>query len=160
MYSIFTVRDNYKKMKIIKTQKDKDGVNNFILVDGKTIKIFINDFKTKNKYELLTYTYNKNNNDEKELKRLIEKWISINGLVFGDYIFGKSSLSKMVGDMNKMLGYEEHKAINIYRHIRVTEEYGKDLSFDKRSELAEKMGHSIFSAKKYKRNIEIMVIDD
>ena len=78
-------------MKIIKTQKDNDGVNNFILVDGKTIKIFINDFKTKNKYELLTYTYNKNNNDEKELKRLIEKWISINGLVFGDYIFGKSS---------------------------------------------------------------------
>ena len=160
LYSIFTVRDNYKQMKIIKTPKDNDGVNNFILVDGKTIKIFINDFKTKNKYELLTYTYNKNNNDEKELKQLIEKWISINGLVFGDYIFGKSSLSKMVGDMNKMLGYEEHKAINIYRHIRVTEEYGKDLSFDKRSELAEKMGHSIFSAKKYKRNIEIMVIDD
>ena len=160
LYSIFTVRDNYKQMKIIKTQKDNDGVNNFILVDGKTIKIFINDFKTKNKYELLTYTYNKNNNDEKELKQLIEKWISINGLVFGDYIFGKSSLSKMVGDMNKMLGYEEHKAINIYRHIRVTEEYGKDLSFDKRSELAEKMGHSIFTAKKYKRKIEVMVIDD
>ena len=69
MYSIFTVRDNYKKMKIIKTQKDKDGVNNFILVDGKTIKIFINDFKTKSKYELLKYIYNPKNTDEKELKQ-------------------------------------------------------------------------------------------
>ena len=31
LYSIFTVRDNYKKMKLIKSQKENDGVNNFIL---------------------------------------------------------------------------------------------------------------------------------
>lgn len=160
LYSIFTVRDNYKKMKLIKSQKENDGVNNFILSDGKTIKIFINDFKTKSKYEFLTYAYNQKNNDEKELKKLIEKWININGLVYGDYIFGKTSLSKMVGDMNKMLGYDEHKAINLFRHIRVTEEHGKNLSFEKRSELAEKMGHSIFTSKKYKRNIQIMEIED
>ena len=66
----------------------------------------------------------------------------------------------MVGDMNKMLGYDEHKAINLFRHIRVTEEHGKNLSFEKRSELAEKMGHSIFTSKKYKRNIQIMEIED
>jgi hypothetical protein len=160
LYSIFTVRDNYKNMKLIKSQKENDGVNNFILSDGKTIKIFINDFKTKAKYEFLTYTYNQKNNDEKELKKLIEKWININGLVYGDYIFGKTSLSKMVGDMNKMLGYEEHKAINFYRHIRVSEEHGKNLSFEKRQKLADQMAHSIFTSKKYKRNIQIMEIED
>jgi hypothetical protein len=159
LYSIFTVRDNYKKMKLIKSQKENDGVNNFILSDGKTIKIFINDFKTKAKYEFLTYTYNQKNNDEKELKKLIEKWININGLVYGDYIFGKTSLSKMVGDMNKMLGYEEHKAINFYRHIRVSEEHGKNLSFEKRQKLADQMAHSIFTSKKYKRNIHITEIE-
>ena len=116
--------------------------------------------QTKSKYEFLTYAYNQKNNDEKELKKLIEKWININGLVYGDYIFGKTSLSKMVGDMNKMLGYDEHKAINLFRHIRVTEEHGKNLSFEKRSKLAEKMGHSIFTSKKYKRNIQIMEIED
>lgn len=147
-------------MKIIKSQKDNDGVNNFILADGKTIKIYINDFKTKAKYELLTYTYNSKNNDEKELKKLIEKWININNLVYGDYIFGKTSLSKMVGDMNRMLGYEEHKAINLYRHIRVSEEHGKNLSFEDRQKLAEKMGHSIFTSKKYKRNIQVLEIDE
>jgi vacuolar-type H+-ATPase subunit H len=156
LYSIFTVRDNFKAMKIIKSQNDNDGINNFILVDGETMKIFINDFKTKKKFETLKYTYNPNNADENELKELIEKWISSNGLAYGDYIFKKSPISRTISEMNKQLNYEKLKGIDMYRHVRVTEEYGKNLSFDERMKLANEMGHSVFTASKYKRNIQVI----
>ena len=155
LYSIFTVRDNFKAMKIIENEDENNKKNNFILVNGDTIKIFINDFKTKKKYEHLLYTYESENADERELKRLIEIWIASRKLNYGDYIFGKSALSGTISDMNKLLNYDELQGIHMYRHIRVTEEYAENLSFDDRKKLADKMGHSVFTASKYKRNIKV-----
>lgn len=151
LYSIFTMRDNFKAMRIIQNANDNDEKNNFLLFNKKQFKIIINDFKTKNKYKTITYTYNSKNADERELKKLLEKYISLNGIVYGEYIFGKTPLSDFVSLMNKQLGYET--GINLYRHMRVTEQHGKSLSFEERNKLAKNMGHSLSVQKQYKRNI-------
>ena len=151
LYSIFTMRDNFKALKIIEKETENDGVNNFLLFNKKQFKIIINDFKTKKKYKIVTYVYNSKNTDEKELKQLLSKYISFNGIVYGSFIFGKSPLSDFVSKMNSKLGYET--GVNLMRHIRVTQEYGKQLSFEERNKLASQMGHSMATQKSYKRNI-------
>jgi hypothetical protein len=52
------------------------------------------------------------------------------------------------------------KQLTYSDNIRVTEEHGKNLSFEERQKLADQMGHSVFTSKKYKRNIQIMEIED
>jgi sensor c-di-GMP phosphodiesterase-like protein len=54
LYSIFTMRDNFKALKIIENETENDGVNNFLLFNKKQFKIIINDFKTKKKYKIVT----------------------------------------------------------------------------------------------------------
>jgi hypothetical protein len=153
LYSIFTMRDNFKAMKIIEKETEDDNTNNFLLFNKKQFKIIINDFKTKNKYKKIIYSYNSKNADERELKKLLEKYISLNNIVYGEYVFGKTPLSQFVSLINKQLGYDT--GINLYRHMRVTEEHGKTLSFEERNKLANQMGHTIFTQKKYKRNIKV-----
>jgi hypothetical protein len=153
LYSIFTMRDNFKAMKIIQNETDDDGVNNFLLFNKRNFKIIINDFKTKNKYKKIIYSYNSKNADEREFKKILEKYISLNNIVYGEFVFAKSPLSDFVSKMNKQLGY--NTGINLYRHMRVTEEHGKQLSFEERNKLANQMGHSIQTQKSYKRNIKI-----
>lgn len=151
LYSIFTMRDNFKALRIIQDEKENDGVNNFLLFNKKQFKIIINDFKTKKKYKIVTYVYNAKNADEKELKQLLSKYIAFNNIVYGSFIFGKSPLSDFVSKMNNKLGYET--GVNLMRHIRVTQEYGKKLTFEERNKLASQMGHSLATQKSYKRNI-------
>ena len=145
------MRDNFKALRIIEDEKENDGVNNFLLFNKKQFKIIINDFKTKKKYKIVTYVYNAKNADEKELKQLLSKYISFNNIVYGSFIFGKSPLSDFVSKMNNKLGYET--GVNLYRHMKVTQAYGKKLTFEERNKLASQMGHSISTQKSYKRNI-------
>jgi hypothetical protein len=151
LYSIFTMRDNFKAMKIIENETENNGKSNFLLYDGNIFKIIINTFKTKKKYKTITYTNDANNKDEKELKQRLEKYISSKKIKYGSYIFGKAPLSDFVSKMNAQMGYET--GINLYRHMRVTEEHGKALSFEERNLLANQMGHSLATQKLYKRNI-------
>jgi hypothetical protein len=153
LYSIFTVRDNFKNMKLIRTEADNDGVNNFIFFYGNQFKIFINKFKTQNSYKKLIYIFNPKNGDEQELKKLIQKYISRNMIMYGDYLFGKAPMSDFVSSMNKELGYSS--GINLFRHMKVSETINKNLSFDERYSLSKQMGHSIGTQQKYKRNIII-----
>ena len=73
--------------------------------------------------------------------------------MYGDYLFGKAPLSDFVSSMNTKLGYSS--GINLFRHIKVSENLNKNLSFDERYELTKQMGHSIGTQQKYKRNIII-----
>jgi hypothetical protein len=125
LYSIFTVRDNFKNMKLIRTEADNDGVNNFIFFFNNQFKIFINKFKTQGSYKKLMYVYNPKNADEQELKKLMNNYINKNLIMYGDYIFGKAPLSDFVSSMNTKLGYSS--GINLFRHIKVSENLNKNL---------------------------------
>jgi hypothetical protein len=151
LYSIFTVRDNFKNMKLIRTEADNDGVNNFIFFFNNQFKIFINKFKTQGSYKKLMYVYNPKNADEQELKKLMNNYINKNLIMYGDFIFGKSPISDFVSSMNNKLGYSS--GINLFRHMKVTETINKFNSFDERYKLTKQMGHSIGTQQKYKRNI-------
>ena len=151
LYSIFTMRDNFKALRIIENETENDGINNFLLFNKKQFKIIINNFKTKKKYKIVTYVYNSKNTDEKELKQLLSKYIDFNNIVYGSFIFGKSPLSDFVSKMNSKLGYDT--GVNLMRHIRVSDAYGKKLSFEERNKLANQMLHSMATQKNYKRSI-------
>lgn len=160
LYSLFTVRDNFKKMTLIDNMKNNNKKDNFLLITRTKIMFIINDFKTKNKYERLEYTVT----DEK-LKDLLKQWIEdpknvTNRKKNGNYLFGKTSLSPFVSKLNKSLGYTDHSAINIYRHMRVSDVHqNKDITFEERKKLADSMAHSITVASAYIRKNNLKVSD-
>lgn len=157
LYSLFTVRDNFKEMTLIDNVKNNNKKDNFLLITRTNIKFIINVFKTKGKFERLEYTVT----DEK-LKDLLKQWIEdpknvTNRKKNGNYLFGKTSLSPFVSKLNKSLGYTDHSAINIYRHMRVSDVHQKkDITFEERKKLADTMGHSITVASQYRRNLTVI----
>lgn len=151
LYSQFTVRDNFANMKIIESINEDNKTDNFLLITRTKILILINKFKTKNKYNRLEFVVTG------ELKKILNNYIDKHNLSYGDTLFGKSSLSPFVSKMNKKLGYNDLKGVNIYRHMRISELYkGKNITFEERNNLAEQMGHSLLVQKNYKRNLKVV----
>lgn len=158
LYSLFTIRDNFKAMSIIDKAKDNDGINNFILINSNKIIFYVNDFKTKKKYEKLQYTVS-----DAKLKKLLKDWVNKPQNIANrkkgknNYIFGKSSLSPFISQLNKSIGYTDNMGgINIFRHMRVSDVYQKkDITFEERKKLADSMGHSITVASQYRRNLKV-----
>lgn len=151
LYSVLTLRDNYKKMKIIQNKNENDGKNNFLLlqnVNNKTfLTFYINDYKTKGKYNKFVF-----NKFTGELKKRILDWITEKKLSYGDYLFGKSPLSPFISNLNKTLFSDTIGGVNLLRHIRVSET-DPNLSFAERNKLAANMLHSLATQKKYRQLI-------
>lgn len=161
LYSLFTVRDNFKAMTLIDNKKSDDGKNNFLLITRTKIMFIVNDFKTKRKYEKLEYTVT----DEK-LKDLLKQWIEnpknvTNRKKNGNYLLGKTSLSPFISQLNKSLGYTNNMGgINIYRHMRVSDIHTTpNITFEERKKLADTMAHSITVASDYIRKNNLKVSD-
>jgi len=155
LYSIFTIRDNFKNMTIIEFDNQDDGKNNFILFKNLRTPKFtfiINDYKTKKQYEKLKFEVT-----DAKLKKALLWWIGEKKLAYGNLLFGKTSLSTFVSNMHKQIGFENALGINFFRHMRVTEHNtsGKKLTFDERKKLADSMGHSLLTQSKYQRNLLI-----
>ena len=151
LYSQFTVRDDFKNMKIIQKNSDDNKEDNFILINGNKMMFIINNFKTKNKYERLEFTITG------KLKTLLLQWTKTKKIGYNDFLFGKSSLSPFVSKLNKSLGYDNLKGVNIYRHMRVSDLYKgkKDLTFEEREKLSNEMGHSLIVQSQYRRNLKV-----
>jgi hypothetical protein len=155
LYSVFTVRDNFKKMLIIDNMKDNNGKDNFLLISRAKMMFIVNDFKTKKKYEKLQFTVT-----DTKLKQMIKAYINNpvnvkNREKFGNYLFGKSSLSPFVSKLNQSLEYNDLGGINIYRHMRVSDS-NPNISFEERKKLSDSMGHSITVQSQYRRNLKII----
>lgn len=156
LYSQFTVRDNIKEMLIIDNIKDNNKKDNFLLISRNKLMFIVNQFKTKGKYDNLEFTVT-----DSKLKKMLKTYINDPVNVkkrekFGNYLFGKSSLSPFVSNLNKSLGYDNLGGINIYRHMRVTDVHTKkDITFEERKSLADSMGHSITVQSQYRRNLKI-----
>ena len=157
LYSKFTVRDNFKAMSIIDKAKDNDGINNFILINSNKIIFYVNDFKTKSKYEKLQYTVS-----DAKLKKLLKNWVdkpqNIANRKQGknNYIFGKSTLSPFISQLNKSIGYNNLQGVNVMRHMRVSDVHKTpNITFEERKKLADSMGHSITVASQYRRNLKV-----
>jgi len=149
LYSQFSVRDDYKNLKIIKIIKDDNKKDNFIVITDKKMLIIINKFKTQNKYKRLEFKVTG------VLKTLIYEWTKNKN--YGDTLFGKSSLSSFVSNLNKKLGYENLGGINAYRHIAVSELYkNEDLTFDEKYKKANQMGHNLLTQEDYKRQLKVI----
>jgi hypothetical protein len=156
LYSVLTLRDNFKAMKIIQNKNENDETNNFLLlqnVNNKTNLTFIvNNYKTKGRYDKFQFAV-----PTGELKTKLLDWISFKKLNYGDYLFGKSSLSSFISNLNKTLFSDTIGGVNLLRHIRVSET-DPNLSFEERNKLAANMLHSMATQKKYRQ--QIIVIDD
>ena len=151
LYSQFSVRDDFKNLKIIQTLNDGNNQDNFLLINANKMMFIINNFKTKNKYQKLQYTVTG------KLKNMLLEWTKTKKIGYGDLLFGKSSLSPFVSNLNKSLGYDNLQGINAMRHMRVSDLYegDKDLTFEEREKLSEQMGHSLLVQKQYKRYLKV-----
>ncbi len=151
LYSVLTLRDNFKAMKIIQNKNENNGIDNFLLlknVNNKTfLTFYINDYKTKGKYNKFVF-----NKFTGELKKRILDWIAEKKLNYGDYLFGKSPLSPFISNLNKILFSDTIGGVNLLRHIRVSET-DPNLSFAERNKLAANMLHSLATQKKYRQLI-------
>lgn len=155
LYSVFTVRDNFKNMLIIDNIKDNNGKDNFLLISRNKMMFIVNDFKTKKKYQKLEFTVT-----DAKLKQMIKAYINDpvnirNREKFGKYLFGKSSLSPFVSKLNKSIGYDELGGINVFRHMRISDS-NPNISFEERKKLSDSMGHSITVQSQYRRNLKII----
>ena len=150
-YSQFSVRDDFKNMKIIQRLTDDNKEDNFLLINGNKMMFIINNFKTSKKYQRLEFTV------LGKLKKLLLEWTKNKKIGNGDFLFGKSPLSQFVSELNKSLGYDKQfGGINIYRHMRVSDLYkNKDLTFQEREKLSNEMGHSLIVQKQYKRYLKV-----
>ena len=122
-YDLICARDNYCKMIIVENKNeisDEDKFNYMIIPKDKKKNciIFLQEFKTNGRY---------NNAEEKcnmDLSKLIRDYIQAKKINYGEFIFGKTSLSKFIGFMlDSIEAKRENEAINYLRHSKLTTEF-------------------------------------
>lgn len=127
--------------------KDKD--KNYIVVPrlarGKTVlcKIILNQYKTSNKYGMLTYDL------DQPVSSLVRKWIENNKLVMGSPLFTQKKLSEFVSKMNKKIGVEG--SINYLRHMIISNQKVDDLPVEELVAKARNAAHSVAAHRNYCR---------
>lgn len=144
LYDELTVRDDFA-LKIINNHKDAiDDKINYILVPKKmACKIIINTYKTDKKYGVISHLCSN------PLSNKIKKYITENGLKDGDYLFGNKSLTQFVSSNNPKIAV--NGGINVFRHMKITDELTSVKSPEERKALADKMRHSPNVQLKYVR---------
>ena len=131
IYHEMPVRDDLQ-LKIVKTEEEANNKKvNYIIIPknaSESVKAINNVYKTAAQYGTLLYTFSP------ELSKLVRDFVKPGSKT----LFTGKTLSKYVGDMSRKVGM--NVTINTMR--KMTETEAKDLSFDDRSALARKLGHS------------------
>ena len=151
-YSLFTPRDDFARMRVIKTLGEDDDEHNFILIDQNKVVFILNQYKTHSKYNKIIFEVN-----NKTLDKLLGSYMEKHKLGYGDYLFGGAEhLSPFIVGMHKDLGYTGvHK--NMFRHMRVEDSFkGQHKTAEERIQLANDMQHSAMTSKLYRRNMHII----
>jgi len=146
LYSELTIRDNFGNAPVLEKSLTSNEINYFVMKKN-YIYFILNDYKTADRYDTIRYTFSSSTN------KLIRQYMTNNNIQIGDILF-EGNLSAFVSNMNKELGYENLRGINIFRHIRVSELQGS--SYEEKVKLSKLMGHAVLTQNKYRRKLEIM----
>lgn len=149
LYKEIPIRDDFilkivDTIKQAKTDSENEEDVNYIVINKKdeaTLVVYnhkTDGFFTETKEKLSRY-----------VSRLIRDYRQQENIGYGDYLFGKSNLSKFLSDSNKKMGIKGG-GVNIIRQMRVSD-LPKDATPKERVELANKMKHSVLTQQKYKR---------
>ena len=160
LYSIVTLRDNFKNMKIIKLARENVGTANYVRFSptgGTTF--YINSYKTRGSYGAYERKLDLKNPAEAKLHRLLAAYLYTNELTYGDLLFNKSSLSPFVTKIHRSVGFDyPNAAINLYRNMKVSDTFaGADLTEAQIHDFAEEMQHSIDVHFQYQRPTKSVV---
>jgi hypothetical protein len=145
LYNELTVRDNYQNLIIKQNATNLSNDNNYIIVNKNKSKIILNNYKTQKKYKQIIHEVSV------ELDKLIKNFINNKNLDYGETLFGKSALSKIIGIMNHNVDVEG--SINTLRHMKISEELNNITDPKKRQELSKKMLHSPITQRNYMRQL-------
>lgn len=140
LYREVPVRDDFQ-LKIV-TSLPEDKKTNYVIMKP-IVSIVLNVFKTKDSYGAKTYTLSK------ELSKRVRDYGRSRDLKVEEYLFGSSKLGTFIAQMNKRIGVDG--AINLLRHMSVTELMASNPTAEQRATLAEQMGHSVGTQVKYER---------
>lgn len=147
LYKEIPIRDDFilkivDSIQSIKTDTDEDV--NYIVINKKNqATVIIKNHKTDGKY---TETKEKLSN---YLSRLIRDYREQENINYGDFLFGKSNLSKFLSDSNKKIGIKGG-GVNVIRQMKVSD-LPQDATASERVDLANKMKHGILTQQRYKR---------
>jgi len=145
LYNEICMRDDFQLQIVSKIKEASNDNTNYIVRSKSNYVLVMNKYKTSNKYGRLQIPLSK------PLTALIKQYIVNHSLNYGDYLFGNTKLSNYISTNNKLLVVKD--GINYFRHAKITEELdGKDLSAEKRVELASRMNHSFAVQERYLRN--------
>ena len=149
LYEAFAVRDNYGGIPILDNPPTplKKAKTNYIVIKKLYSYIVLSNYKTSSEYNTLRLTLPSN------VDKLMRKYIINNNIQIGEPLFPEEKLTNFVSNMNDSIGYGDLGGINIFRHMRVSELDGE--TYADKVELARIMGHSVITAKNYKRNLEV-----
>ena len=142
MYYEVTMRDDFI-LKIVKQAPVSNNIN-YIVKNNKNMRLVINSYKTRTTYGQLIFTLST------PLTKAIIKYMDINKLSLGDYLFGEKPLSSYILYKNKTIGVSG--GVSMYRHMRITKEK-KVRTASEMIELAKEMAHSPDQQSEYLRNI-------
>ena len=140
-----TFRDDLQGLYIVNSKPDEMNKDmNYIEIPDDTRKnaiFYLNAYKTGKKYG------SKKIDIDKSTSNTIRKYIKENNLITGNYLFGKSSLSNIIGDMNRAVGIKKGSINLLRRMIQSTRlvEAGDDP--EKILNVASKASHSSKSTK-------------
>ena len=145
LYSELSIRDDYGNAPVLNNPITSKEINYFVLKKN-YIYFILNDYKTSAKYSSIKYTFSSPTN------KLIRQYMTNNNISIGDVLF-EGNLSAFVSNMNKELGYDNLKGINIFRHMKISELSGD--SYEDKVKLSKIMGHAVLTQSKYRRNLEV-----
>jgi hypothetical protein len=154
LYKLYGFRDNLQLKIISKETKEtrEDKSTNYIIVPPykhwarRGCTIILNVYKTDARYkqDILPIT--------RSISTAIRKYIGMEGLEPGDYLFGNKSLSHWIVAFNKKLGLDI--GINTLRHMKVAYEFSKkEMTAEERVKLAKDMKHAPATTENYLRKI-------
>lgn len=135
LYNEAPVRDNFH-LKIIHSINEDKGKINYLLKNGESYQILLNNYKTKNLYSKITYDLSP------VLSNLLTEYIDKNKDKM--YLFPENkngSLSNYIGKMNASI--DVNGSINTLRKMKVSQFLGlPNITEQKRLDFSRKMGHS------------------
>jgi len=138
----------YCEAKVIKSIKEDDKTNNFLLLNYKLKKAYyiINRDKVYKSHEYKDFKHSKIEIDNKILvNALLNKYKRTPTIfIFGNKKITNITLLRWLEDITKIKNFN----IDNMRSIYITNQYDKKLTFEQKSQLAFKMRHSIITASK------------
>ena len=153
LYSQITLRDDFKNLTLIKLVRENNGTGNYMLLNKSSCIIFLNQYKTINKYGKYRRSLNLKIPSEKKLFKMLVSYVSTNKIAYGHTLFGKTGLSTFVSKLHASIGYDFPKTgITLFRNMRVSDAVNNPATTTNDLEkLSQEMLHGLDTQRFYRR---------